>query len=232
MPFMTPPMPCSRTPKWSWRPSGCSADWHRLAVELGAGVAGEVGAAGDQPGHDVGDGVEARLDGVAGGDLLAGSKVGSFPASPRGPGPRGRRRARPGRRSTPPGAPPTPRGLRRGDARAGRTRPRRRAPRTLVGRQAEDLLGEPDLVLAERVAVGLRRVGELGRRPADVAAQHDQRRPVLDRHGPAQRRLEGVGVVGDLADPVDVPAVGLEAAAASSLNASSVGPSMVMWLSS
>ena len=37
------------------------------------------------------------------------------------------------------------------------------------------------------------------------------RRLVLDGHGPAQGRLEGVGVVGHLADVVGVPSVGVEA---------------------
>ena len=53
MPFMTPPMPCSRTPKWIWRPAGSSRSNDAVALELGAGVAGEVGAAADEAGHDV-----------------------------------------------------------------------------------------------------------------------------------------------------------------------------------
>ena len=39
-----------------------------------------------------------------------------------------------------------------------------------------------------------------------MAAQDDERRRVLDRHGPSQRGLEAVEVVGDLAHVVDVPA--------------------------
>ena len=78
----------------------------------------------------------------------------------------------------------------------------------LVGRQAEDLLDRADLVVAERVAVRVRGVGVLRRRPADVAAQHDEARAV----GPpaialAQAGLERVEVVGDLTELDDVPAV-------------------------
>ena len=59
--------------------------------------------------------------------------------------------------------------------------------------------------------MGVGGVGLVRRGPADVAAQQDHRRPVLDGHGPSQGRLEGVGVVGHLADVVGVPAVGVEA---------------------
>ena len=48
---------------------------------------------------------------------------------------------------------------------------------------------------------------------ADVRAQDQQARAVLDRLGGEQRLLEGVAVVGDLAEVLDVPAVGLEALA-------------------
>ena len=68
---------------------------------------------------------------------------------------------------------------------------------------------------AEGVAVRLGGVGEMGRRPADVAAQHQQVRlgvrgvgRVLERL--ADGGLEGIDVVGDLAQVVDAPAVGLE----------------------
>ena len=77
------------------------------------------------------------------------------------------------------------------------------------GRPRSSLVGRISAA-PEGVPVGLGGVGEVGRGPADVAAQDDQRRPVLHGHGPAQGRLEGVGVVGHLADVVDVPAVGGE----------------------
>ncbi len=50
----------------------------------------------------------------------------------------------------------------------------------------------------------------VGRRVADVAAQHDQRRCVLDGHGPPEPGLDRIEVLGDLAEVLDVPAVGLE----------------------
>ena len=59
--------------------------------------------------------------------------------------------------------------------------------------------------------MGLRVVRELRRRVADVAAEHQHGRPVLDGHGPSEGRLEGVAVVGDLTEVLGVPPVGLEA---------------------
>ena len=81
----------------------------------------------------------------------------------------------------------------------------------LVGRDAEDLLRPADLLFREGVAVGLGVVRELWRRVADVAAQDQQGRPVLDGHGPTEGGLEGVAVVGDLTEVLGVPPVGLEA---------------------
>ena len=46
-----------------------------------------------------------------------------------------------------------------------------------------------------------------------MAAQDDHRGCVLDRHRPPQCRFERVGVVGDLADAIDVPSIGLESLA-------------------
>ena len=54
-------------------------------------------------------------------------------------------------------------------------------------------------------------VGELGRRPSDVAAEDDHRRLVLDAHGAPERPVELVSVVGGLAQVLHVPVVGLEA---------------------
>ena len=59
-PLRMPPMPCSRTPKAMARPSGCSRLWRSAAVELGAGVAGQVGPAGHQARDVGGEGVEGR----------------------------------------------------------------------------------------------------------------------------------------------------------------------------
>ena len=69
-----------------------------------------------------------------------------------------------------------------------------------------------DLVVAERVAVGLGGVGELGRRVADVAAQDEQRRAGPRR--PCARRSAASRASRSLATSprsLDVPAVGLEA---------------------
>ena len=44
---------------------------HARILDVGAGVAREVGAAAHEPGHDVAHGVDTRLAGLAGGDLLA-----------------------------------------------------------------------------------------------------------------------------------------------------------------
>ena len=81
----------------------------------------------------------------------------------------------------------------------------------LVHWQAEQRLGESDLVGAEGVAVRLLGVGAVRRGPADVAAEHEQRRAVRLGHAAAQARLEGVEIVGHLAEALDVPAVALEA---------------------
>src|SRR3546814_6972914 len=73
-----------------------------------------------------------------------------------------------------------------------------------------------DLRLADRVrvegqAVGLGRIGQRGRREADVAAQDDDGGRAGVGLGPLERSLERVEVLGDLADLVDVPAVAAEA---------------------
>ena len=89
-------------------------------------------------------------------------------------------------------------------------------PERLVRRQAQDLLGRSDLVLPERIPVRRRGVGEVGRRPADVAAQHEEGRlragPVGGLlEGLADGGLEAIDVIGHLAEVVHPPAVGLEA---------------------
>ena len=53
-------------------------------------------------------------------------------------------------------------------------------------------------------------VGPLRRWRADVRAQNQQARSVLHRLGGEERLLERIAVIGDLAEVLDVPAVGLE----------------------
>ena len=162
----TPPMPCSRTPKWIWRPAGVVGRLHAVVLEHGAGVAGEVGAAADEAGHDVGERLEARRRWPCG--WRPSRPAPRWAASSSQPGRpaagRGRRRARRGRRSQAssrfshasrsarPRAPALAVELEHVVGHVERSR-RAGGPRiALVAR---------DLVVAERVAVGLAGVGEL-----------------------------------------------------------------------
>ena len=69
--------------------------------------------------------------------------------------------------------------------------------------------GEPDFVLAQRLAVGGAGVLLVGRAPADVAVDDDQGRPLALLEEDAEGAVEQVQVVG-VADPGDVPAVAQE----------------------
>ena len=82
----------------------------------------------------------------------------------------------------------------------------------LLARPAVLLLGQLDLVLAQRRAVRARRVLLVGRAERDVGANDDQRRPVLDLLGLRDRVLERVEL-DVLAEVLDMPAVGLVALA-------------------
>ena len=80
-----------------------------------------------------------------------------------------------------------------------------------VRRPAVRLLGQTDLVLAERLAVRGARVVLVRRPPGDVAVDDDERRTVgagLERREGLSEQVEVVGV----ADPHDVPSVGEEPA--------------------
>ncbi len=83
-------------------------------------------------------------------------------------------------------------------------------PEGLVG-DTHHRLRARHLLGGERVAVRLVAIGEVGARVADVAAQHEQARPLGDGDRTRQRGLERVAVVGDLAQLLDMPAVGREA---------------------
>ena len=177
---------------------------HALALDRGAGVAGEVGAAADEAGH-------LRAGAPRG---TRRSPCGWRPSRPR-PRSGGRRpsRAGPCRRGTRP--------TRRGGPvhSSSRFSHASRAPRParpgapvegehvvghvegLVGREAEDLLGDADLVLAERVAVGVARcrcTSGTGSRCGCAGSSSDGASSIV--HRPPQAGLEGVEVVGDLAE--------------------------------
>ncbi len=194
-------------------PAGRLGGLGRGVRQLGAGVAGQVGRSGDQPGEVVDAHPQHLGDRLTCGDVLTllERRQRAVPADDAGRGP-----CRIPRVS-----------LRRldrlecllppfvivrapfGGELAVRGHHVRRGPERLV-RDADDGLRLGDVLGVERVAVGLVVVGELRRRVPDVRAQDEQARPVLDGLGGEQRFLEGVAVVGDLAEVLDVPAVGRE----------------------
>ena len=180
-------------------------------------VPGEVGRPGHQTGQPGGRGVDALVDGVTRGQLGAGLERRQLVGPPRD-APAGLRRL-PGH----PVAVPCREALFPLLA-------RRRAtghllpvegthlvghPEGLVGGQAQEPLGHPDLVGPERRPVGGGGIGQLGRRPTDVAPQHQQRglgvgAVARSLQGFADGGLDAVDVVGHLTEIAHVPAVGLE----------------------
>ncbi len=193
--------------------AGVVGGLHALVVELHPGVAGQVGPAGEQAGHHVGDGVQHLGAGLAGGEGLAAGLPARQLGLPALEAVAAEARVVGGPIAVPGVAPLLPGPTGAGATAAGLAVELEHVVgdvEGLLGRQAEDLLGDADLVLAEGAAVGFGVVGELRRGVADVAAQHDERRAVLDRLGPPEGGGQGGGVVRRLADVVDVPAVGLE----------------------
>ncbi|CAB4834880.1 unannotated protein [freshwater metagenome] len=186
-----------------------------VVLDHGPGVAGEVSAAAAEAGHHV----EERLEAVPAGDARGDRLVGRGPP---------RERGRPAF-----GAAATQHkvvllaNLRRecetaiGPRRAtsGATVPDRAVPlddivgtpELLVG-HAHDCFCRGDLGVEQRVAVRVRVVGRGRRRVPDVRAQNQQRWTILDSHRTAYRCLEGIEILGDLAEIFDVPSVGLEPA--------------------
>ena len=71
-------------------------------------------------------------------------------------------------------------------------------------RPAIGALGEPDLLLAQRLAMGRGGVDLVGRAVADVAVEDDQGRPALGLAEDRERILDALEVVG-IADPQHVP---------------------------
>ena len=244
MPFMTEPMPCSRTPKWSWRPpkGACAITGGVLRARVPVFPVRSAPPA-DEAGHDVERSRSSDLacTRCAGGELVAARpRRAASPPSRRARAARGTRRAASassGSRVAERGAALLPR-LARGAA--ARARPRGSTSSTSSGTKKSSSGGSPrisltarDLVGAERVAVGLGGVGVLRRRLADVAAQHDQARAVGLGHARAEPGLERVEVVGDLAELARRASRRPRTASGRRrCSASSVGPSMVMWLSS
>ena len=177
----------------SGRPRDPAADWSTASAELHTGVLGQVG--GTPPRGRVlrpGGGGDAAVDRHPGGEARRRPRRrGAFVPTLEAPA------ARP--RPTPP-CPPSEaskRGLPGGSSScpvartAGRTRPPRRGPRTArrgEGRGSPWSRGSRPRPAGSRGRGG---VGLVGRRPADVAAQEDHRRLVLDGHGPSQRRPRG-----------------------------------------
>ena len=175
-------------------PPGSSADWATAPAMAIPVLPVRSALPGMTPGIDRAGGVEAGLDRLAGGHRsVAGCE-------------RGKRRLPAGHAVPPLGGLPLglvavpavepvvplgPHRLAPGDAPAVQVEHLVGHPEGLVGGEAEQLLGQSDLVGGERVAVGLGRVHEVGRRVADVAAEDDQRGPVLLVLGPQQRRLPG-----------------------------------------
>ena len=79
-----------------------------------------------------------------------------------------------------------------------------------VRRPAVALLGQADLVFAQRLAVRGAGVLLVRRAPADVAVDDDQRRPIVGGLEDVERAAEQIEIVG-VADARDVPAVADEA---------------------
>ena len=68
----------------------------------------------------------------------------------------------------------------------------------LRGIEAEELLGQPHFLLAQRLAVRLGRILLVRRAVADMAVHDDQRRPILVRRKVRIGLLEQVHVVGSV----------------------------------
>ena len=193
--------------------TGLVAGLDAVALQLGACVAGEIGTAGHEPGHDAGDGV----DDVAAGHpsshrLVARLPAGEarIPALDTGAGERSLELRVVAAPSVKPLLPLTPKLLTAGDAASVEVDDLVGSVEVLIDGKPEDLLCRGDLFRAEREPVGVGVVGHGRRRIADVAPQDDQRRPVFFGLGPVESGLECVEILRCLADGVDMPSVCLE----------------------
>ncbi len=205
-------------PEVQLRPSGRPRLQRVGICELHAVVAGEVRRAGNEAGQLVGGGVDALIEGVPRRQLGARLEVGEVVVPP-GEAVTGMGRVPGGAVTAPGGEALLPGGalLRpAADLQAVELAHLVGDPERLVGRQAQDLLGGADLRLAEGGPVRLRGIGQVGRRPPDVAAQHQQVGLGVGAVGGEvqrlpDRRLQAVDVVGHLAQVAHTPPVGLEA---------------------
>ena len=208
-------MACSRMPKWRFRPPGCRGFEVAGAGELERGL---VGRARDRPSRPGTRECSARARSAPRPRRRARRCPWGRRESSAGCGPirraaraaasgRSRRRARGiarGRRRT---APPSAR-------RAAAPRAPMPASKCCVHpvgheelgilRPAIGALGEPDLVLAQRFAVGRGGVDLVRRAVADVAVEDDQGRPALGLAEDRERILDPLEVIG-VADPQHVP---------------------------
>ena len=223
-------------PKCRLRPSYSPASTLAAAVDQRERRGREVGGAADQLGHLAGRPLDHLLGGLAGGDHAG---VRALAAARRRRSRRAARRASMrsssgrgcGRRELPLPLAPA--------ARAPRSTHSAEVRERLVGdeerlqaRVAVDLLGEPDLLVAERRAVRVVRVLLVRRAGRDVRAHDDQARAVgrpPARSGPPARggraRCPRAGSGRASRRP-------RSASPTSSEKASSVSPSIEMWLSS
>ena len=179
----------------------------------------EVGRAAQEPGNVLGEHVQHLARGVAAGDALGVGREARQVAVPaRGQlaplhlvdlGGELRELLRGSRRRAPPSA--------RRAAAPRAPMPASKCSHDAVGheelgilRPAVGALGEPDLVVAQRLAMGRGGVVLVRRAVADVAVEDDQRRPALGLAEDRERVLDALEVVG-VADAQHVPAVGEEA---------------------
>ena len=207
-------MACSRMPKWTWVPPGCPWDWISAPAPKSVPVLPvRSPAPTTRPGICPLVAVRHLLMALRVASLVPASKEGRLSAQPGSPRPR--RQASKRSRSPIDTAWRFSQASRCGPAATGTFGVELwdlvRNVEVLVDGQAEERLGEAHLFSTEGLPVGLLGVGAMWRGPADVAAEHQQRRAVRFGHAPAQARLEGVQVVCHFAQDLDVPSIALEA---------------------
>ena len=170
--------------------------WPALVGQLDAGVAGEVGGAGDEAGEVVER--PRRAPWPSPGGWRSSRPARTSAGRPPSPSCRCRARPRPtpparrrrGRRAPPASGPWRRRQRSRDGARGTASTTSSGAQNGSSGMPMTSLVAR-DVLGRERVAVGGRVVGVVGRRRADVRAQHEQRRAACRRRGPRAARPRG-----------------------------------------